>query len=101
MQLIWKRLKTDWASWMVIGFVALLPFGRAPEIPLSILALALPFLLRSPAHRARARVVEPPARRAAAPPPPLASRYFRLRRPPLAGTLHSAHSTPTGRSACW
>lgn len=57
MQLIWKRLKTDWASWMVIGFVALLPFGRAPEIPLSILALALPFLLRSPAYRARARVV--------------------------------------------
>ena len=57
MKLLFKRLQTEWASWLVIGFVALLPFGRAPEVPLSILALSLPFLLRSPAHRARAREV--------------------------------------------
>jgi O-antigen ligase len=54
MQLLLKRLQTEWASWLVVAFVALLPFGRAPEVPLSILALALPFLLRNPAHRQRA-----------------------------------------------
>jgi O-antigen ligase len=57
MNLILKRLQSDWPSWMVVAFIALLPFGRAPEVPLSILALTLPFLLRNPVQRARARRV--------------------------------------------
>ena len=45
MPLILKRIQTEWPSWLVVSFFALLPFGRAPEIPLSIFALALPFVL--------------------------------------------------------
>lgn len=55
MRLIVQRMRSDWPSWLVVAFVALLPFGRAPEIPLLALAFALPFLLRNPAHRRRAR----------------------------------------------
>jgi O-antigen ligase len=55
MRLIMTRLGADWPSWLVVAFIALLPFGRWPELPLSIIALSLPFLLRNPAHRARAR----------------------------------------------
>ncbi len=57
MSLIVKRLQADWPSWLVVSFIALLPFGRAPELPLSMLALSLPFLLRNPTHRQRARQV--------------------------------------------
>ena len=57
MLLVLKRLQSEWPSWMVIAFIALLPFGRAPELPLLILAFSLPFLLRNPEHRARARRV--------------------------------------------
>jgi O-antigen ligase len=55
MRVIMRRLEADWPSWLVVSFVALLPFGRWPELPLSILALSLPFLLRDPGHRRRAR----------------------------------------------
>ncbi len=57
MPLILKRIQTEWPSWLVVSFFALLPFGRAPEIPLSIFALALPFVLRSPDQRRRAREI--------------------------------------------
>jgi O-antigen ligase len=51
------RLKQEWPAWLVIAFFALLPFGRLAEVPLSLFALGLPFLLRSPEHRRRARQV--------------------------------------------
>jgi O-antigen ligase len=55
MLLVMKRMQTEWPAWLLVLFIALLPFGRAPELPLSIFALALPFLLRNPDHRHRAR----------------------------------------------
>jgi O-antigen ligase len=55
MRVILRRLGADWPSWLVVSFIALLPFGRWPELPLSIFALSLPFLLRDPGHRRRAR----------------------------------------------
>lgn len=55
MRVILRRLGADWPSWLVVSFIALLPFGRLPELPLSIFALSLPFLLRDPGHRRRAR----------------------------------------------
>ncbi|NIM70116.1 MAG: hypothetical protein GTN86_13180 [Xanthomonadales bacterium] len=43
----------------MVLFIALLPFGRWQELPLAALALALPFLLRSSAHRRRFRFLAP------------------------------------------
>ena len=39
MILLLKRLQSEWPSWLVIAFVALLPFGRMAELPLSVFAL--------------------------------------------------------------
>ena len=51
MKLLLRRFQTEWPSWMAVAFIALLPFGRLAEIPLSLFALTLPFLLRKAAHR--------------------------------------------------
>jgi len=59
MSLIWRRLQLEWPAWLAVAFVALLPVRRAAEAPLSILALALPFVLRNPAHRHRLRELAP------------------------------------------
>jgi len=59
MKLLARRLQMEWPSWLAVAFIALLPFGRLAEIPLSLFALALPFVLRSAAHRARLREVLP------------------------------------------
>ena len=53
MKLLFKRLATDWPCWLSVSFFALLPFGRLSEIPLSVFALSLPFLMRSVDHRQR------------------------------------------------
>jgi O-antigen ligase len=55
MNLFVRRLQTDWASWMACAFIALLPFGRLSEVPLSIFALSLVFLVRNRDDRARIR----------------------------------------------
>ena len=57
MKLLLKRLQTDWPSWLAVSFFALLPFRRLAEIPLSVFALSLPFLLRNAEHRQRVRHV--------------------------------------------
>jgi O-antigen ligase len=57
MNLVLKRLKTEWPCWLAASFFALLPFGRLSEIPLSAFALSLPFLARLPEHRQRIRRV--------------------------------------------
>ena len=51
MKLLWRRMQLEWASWLAVLFIALLPFGRWSEIPLSLFAIALPFLLRNEQHR--------------------------------------------------
>lgn len=53
MKLLLKRLRDDWPCWLTVAFFALLPFGRLAEIPLSALALCLPFLARSADYRQR------------------------------------------------
>lgn len=53
MKLFVRRFTTEWPSWLAVAFIALLPFGRLSEIPLSAFALALPFLLRSSTWRQR------------------------------------------------
>ena len=55
MRFFLRRLQSDWAGWLALAFIALLPFRRLSEIPVSIFALSLPFLLRSAANRARIR----------------------------------------------
>lgn len=59
MILLARRLQTEWPSWLAVAFIALLPFGRLAEIPMSLFALALPFVLRSAANRARLKAVAP------------------------------------------
>ncbi len=51
MKLLLRRVRTEWPSWAAVAFVALLPFGRYSEAPLSLFALSLPFLARSAANR--------------------------------------------------
>jgi O-antigen ligase len=53
MSVLLNRLRSEWPAWIAVLFFALLPFGRLAEAPLMVFALALPFLLRSPAHRQR------------------------------------------------
>lgn len=53
MKFLIRRLQNDWAVWLAVAFIALLPFRRLSEIPLSIFALSLPFLARSAVNRAR------------------------------------------------
>jgi len=50
-----RRLRTEWASWMAVAFIALLPFARLAEIPLSAFALSLLFVARNSERRARMR----------------------------------------------
>lgn len=51
MKLLIRRAQTEWPSWTAVLFIALLPFGRLSEIPLSFFALTLPFLWRLDHHR--------------------------------------------------
>ena len=55
MKLFLRRLQSDWASWLAVAFIALLPFGRLSELPLSAFALSLAFLARSAGNRSRIR----------------------------------------------
>jgi O-antigen ligase len=55
MILFTRRLQADWASWLAVAFIALLPFGRLSELPLSLFALSLLILARSGENRARIR----------------------------------------------
>ena len=57
MKILLRRLYTDWPCWLTVSFFALLPFRRLAEIPLSVFALSLPFLLRNSDHRQRIRQV--------------------------------------------
>jgi O-antigen ligase len=53
--LFFRRMQAEWASWLAVAFIALLPFARLAEIPLSIFAISLAFLARDADHRARIR----------------------------------------------
>jgi len=55
MKLFIRRVQTEWASWLAVAFIALLPFSRLAEIPLSLFAISLAFLARSEPNRARIR----------------------------------------------
>jgi len=55
MKLFIRRLQVDWASWLAVAFIALLPFGRLSEIPLSVFAVSLAFLARSAENRSLIR----------------------------------------------
>jgi O-antigen ligase len=55
MTLLLRRFQSEWASWLAVAFIALLPFHRLAEIPLSIFAISLAFLARSAEDRARIR----------------------------------------------
>ncbi len=51
MSIFIRRFQNEWASWLAVAFIALLPFHRLAEIPLSIFALALAVLARSAEQR--------------------------------------------------
>jgi O-antigen ligase len=55
MKLFIRRFQSDWASWLAVAFIALLPFGRWSELPLSIFAVSLAFLAQSADNRAKIR----------------------------------------------
>jgi len=51
MNLFLRRVQHDWASWLAVSFIALLPFSRLAEVPLSAFALSFFVLLRSAENR--------------------------------------------------
>jgi O-antigen ligase len=55
MKLFIRRLQSEWASWLAVAFIALLPFGRLSEVPLSAFAISLAFLVRDANSRSRMR----------------------------------------------
>ncbi|MBE9548380.1 MAG: O-antigen ligase family protein [Proteobacteria bacterium] len=59
MKILLRRVQTEWPVWLAVSFIALLPFRRLAEIPLSIFAISLLFLLRSDTHKARIKVLLP------------------------------------------
>jgi len=59
MKIILRRAQTEWPAWLAFSYFALLPFRRLAEIPLSIFAVTLLFLLRSETYRARIKTVMP------------------------------------------
>lgn len=59
MKLFLSRMKNEWPAWLAVSFFALLPFRRLAEIPLSLFALSLLFLLRSAEYRERVRSLLP------------------------------------------
>jgi O-antigen ligase len=59
MNLLIRRLQLEWPAWLAVSFVALLPIRRLSEIPLSLFALMLPFLMKNAAWRQRAKALLP------------------------------------------
>ena len=59
MKLILNRLRSEWPAWLAVSFFALLPFRRLAEIPLSVFALTLFYLLGKAEYRARIRALLP------------------------------------------
>jgi len=59
MKIFLRRAQTEWPAWLAVSFIALLPFRRLAEIPLSLFAISLLFLLRSEEHRARIKSLLP------------------------------------------
>lgn len=59
MRILLRRLQHEWPAWLAVSFFALLPVRRLAEVPLSLFALALPFLLRRPEYRERVRTLLP------------------------------------------
>jgi O-antigen ligase len=55
MKLFVRRLQSDWASWTAVTFIALLPFSRLSEIPLSAFAVSLAVMARTAENRALIR----------------------------------------------
>lgn len=50
-----RQLQTEWPSWLAVTFIALLPFTRIYEIPLSAFAISLAFIARTAEGRAKIR----------------------------------------------
>jgi len=59
MKILLRRVQNEWPVWLAVSFIALLPFRRLAEIPLSIFAISLLFLLRSDEHKARIKTLLP------------------------------------------
>ena len=59
MKIFLRQAQTEWPAWLAFSFFALLPFRRLAEIPLSVFALSLLFLLRSDVYRQRIRSFMP------------------------------------------
>ena len=51
MRQLLQSLKTNWPGWLGLAFIAVLPLRREMEWPVSIFAISLAFLARSPERR--------------------------------------------------
>jgi hypothetical protein len=59
MKILMRRMQMEWPAWLAVAFVALLPFHRSAEVPLSLFAISFFFLLRSTFYRDRLKSLLP------------------------------------------
>ena len=59
MKILKRRAQTEWPAWLAVAFIALLPFQRLAEVPLSIFAISFFFLFRSAFYRDRIKTLLP------------------------------------------
>lgn len=53
MKIFVRRLQSEWPAWLAVAYIALLPFHRLSEIPLSAFAISFFFLFRSTFYKDR------------------------------------------------
>lgn len=59
MKIFMRRMQSEWPAWLAAAYIALLPFHRLSEIPLSAFAISFFFLFRSTFYKERIKNLLP------------------------------------------
>ena len=59
MKIFMRRMQSEWPAWLAVAFIALLPFHRLSEIPMSVFAISFFFLFRSTFYKDRIKNLLP------------------------------------------
>jgi len=59
MKILMRRVQSEWPAWLAVAYIALLPFHRLAEIPMSVFAISFFFLFRSTFYKDRIKNLLP------------------------------------------
>lgn len=59
MKILMRRMQSEWPAWLAVAYIALLPFHRMSEIPMSAFAISFFFLFRSAFYKGRIKNLLP------------------------------------------